>query len=82
MPYIYVLFYTREDPNEYIKTAVIENPRVQFQFVNSFGKWVFNTDGFENTEPGIYIVENSAINENTICTTVRQFEKYSVVTID
>ena len=82
MPYIYVLFYTREDPNEYIKTAVIENPRVQFQFVNSFGKWVFNTDGFENTEPGIYIVENSAINENTICTTVRQFEKYTVVTID
>lgn len=82
MPYIYVLFYTCEDPNEYIKTAVIENPRVQFQFVSSFGKWVFNTDGFENAEPGIYIVENSAINENTICTTVRQFEKYSVVTID
>lgn len=81
MPYIYVLFYTEESPNEYLKTVKIDNYDVQFQQVNSFGKWNFNIDGYFYNEPGIYIIDNEYVNLDSPHSIV-QFEKYSVVTID
>lgn len=40
-PYIYYLFYTKTDPNNFRKTADISRDIFGFVFVNSFGKYVF-----------------------------------------
>lgn len=81
MPYIYVLFYTKENPHNYLETVQIEDTDAQFQWVNSFGKWEFNINGFFNGEKGIYIVDNDYVNSDMRYDIV-QFKKYSVVTID
>ncbi|MCI8361120.1 MAG: hypothetical protein HFE86_07275 [Clostridiales bacterium] len=57
-PYIYALFYLKIPPDLYWKTCVIPDPDVQFQQVESFGRFVFNTDGLEEGRPGIYVLWN------------------------
>ena len=43
-PYIYVLFYTKEDPNDFVKT-VEYNENVAFERVQAFGKYKFYNIG-------------------------------------
>lgn len=81
MPYIYVLFYTKENPHEYINTVKFEEGRSDFLQVESFGKWEFNTEGYEENKPGIYIIENEKI-EAEVNHNIVKFKNYSVVTIE
>ena len=81
MPYIYILFYTKENPHEYINTVKFEEGRSDFLQVESFGKWEFNTEGYEENKPGIYIIENEKIDAESNNNIVK-FKNYSVVTIE
>jgi len=44
MPYIYVLFYTRTPPEAFLDTVEYRNPGAAFQWVDSFGKWRFDSE--------------------------------------
>lgn len=49
MPYIFVLFHTREDPRVFRDTVVYENPGAEFQGVSSYGRYTF---GLHRCMPG------------------------------
>lgn len=42
-PYIFVLFYTQPDPQEFLDTADYINPDGAFRFLNGFGKYRFGS---------------------------------------
>jgi len=82
MPYIYVLFYTQPSPEEFIDTVVYSNPKAQFQYVSSFGNYIFEHEYINSGQNGIYILENGD------CDTIRTFtdeiytyENYSVAVV-
>ena len=81
MPYIYVLFYTQENPHEYIKTVKYSKANIDFNQIKSFGKWEFNIDGYSENEPGVYIIDNKVIDPESNHDMVK-FKNYSVVTIE
>jgi len=56
MPYIFVLFYTRTPPREFLETREISRYDVEFQPVASFGRYVFNTQPLEEPAPGVYVI--------------------------
>ena len=69
-PYIYILFYTKQDPNEFTET-VKYNENVAFERVQAFGKYKFyNVNEISQTEQKeAYVIpknkeENFDINEN------------------
>lgn len=58
-PYIYTLFYTQYDPEEFRQTAKIQREVYGFVHVNAFGKYVFNDikpEYFKQTDKTLYIV--------------------------
>ncbi|MFD0697459.1 glycosyltransferase family 39 protein [Paenibacillus sp. GCM10027628] len=56
MPYIYVLFYERTDPNEFIRTARYLNPDAPFQMVQSFSRYHFGVSEVSDKENRTYVV--------------------------
>ena len=44
MPYIFVLFYNKEDPRIFNRTVVYGNPGAEFQGVESFGRYRFGLE--------------------------------------
>jgi hypothetical protein len=44
MPYAFVLFEERYDPREFVRTVVYENPGAEFEWVASFGRYVFKLE--------------------------------------
>ena len=82
MPYIYTLFYTQTPPDEFIATVHYTNPGSMFEDVASFCNYSFNTDGAANGESGIYIMENSSMNEVASKTSdIRSYGNYIVAVI-
>lgn len=82
MPYIYTLFYTQTPPDEYISTAKFANKGSMFEIVTSFSNYVFNTDGAEKGESGVYVLEASRrelVAQKT--SDIRFFDNYIVAVI-
>ena len=44
MPYVFVLFGEKYDPREFARTVVYLNPGAEFEWVASFGRYVFQLD--------------------------------------
>ena len=83
MPYIFVLFYNQIDPNEFIDTVEYSNPNDQFQEVTSFANYEFGGSFMFPMPSGVYIVDNSYINDaiRSYTKEVYTFEKYSVLVV-
>ncbi len=81
-PYIYALFYTRTPPQDYLDTVQIPKREVEFQWVSSFGHFVFDTSPLSRRAPGIYVLPNSRLEaEPSLPEPAAQFARYSVVCI-
>ncbi|MNO43859.1 hypothetical protein D3C76_340890 [compost metagenome] len=82
MPYIYVLFYEKINPHDFLDSVQYINPGDAFQRVASFGRYKFGTPG---TQPGqaAYILGNNdpvpAVNGGY---TIKKFTNYSVLFYD
>ena len=57
MPYIYVLFYNKIPPSEFINSVKYKNPGAAFQAVSSFGKYVFGS--YPEDKDGVYIISKN-----------------------
>jgi 4-amino-4-deoxy-L-arabinose transferase-like glycosyltransferase len=82
MPYIYVLFYEKINPNDFLTTVKYSNPGAAFQKVKSFGRYVFvlGSKDIVPGEIGAYIYWNGdsipAWSENY---KTKRFANYTVV---
>lgn len=56
MPYIFALFYGKEDPRVFVETVDYENPGAAFQSVRSFGRYTFGLDRCNGNDYGAYVV--------------------------
>ena len=66
-PYIYYLFYTKTNPDEFRKTADIQRDAFGFVTVKSFGKYIFPTDynySLSKTKKVLYINTPYKLPEN------------------
>jgi len=81
MPYIFVLFYEGISPQRFISTVNYANPGGDFQFVNSFDKYTFNTDNVNPAEDAVYIINNSEKSKfDANFFNFKEFKYYTVVT--
>ncbi|SEU28919.1 glycosyltransferase family 39 protein [Paenibacillus sp. NFR01] len=77
MPYIYVLFYEKINPHDFLETVNYRNPGDAFQQVSSFGRYVF---GKADYLPGnTYVIANSDPLPQNGNYTIKQFTNYTVV---
>ena len=81
--YIFVLYYTQFNTNDYVKTVDYEDENVEFRQVNSFGNYYLqNIDEIKNDENNAYVIrkedlEKYQINQGEFKNT--KFEKYVVI---
>ena len=81
--YIFVLYYTQFDTNDYVKTVDYEDEYVEFRQVNSFGNYYLQSiDEIKNEENDAYIIrkedlEKYQINQEKF--KITEFEKYVVI---
>lgn len=82
MPYIYVLFYEKVNPHDFLKSVVYANPGEAFQRVASFGRYRFEDVG--NVPAGAaYIYPNEAgLPAAETGYTVKRFSGYTVMLTD
>lgn len=81
MPYIFALFTSEYNVNEYLETRVIANPGSAFESISSFGKYHFYLPNSVN-ESSCYIVRNGEKNwseEYLSAFEVEYFDSYYVV---
>jgi 4-amino-4-deoxy-L-arabinose transferase-like glycosyltransferase len=58
-PYVYVLFYQRSDPREFLNSVVYSDPDASFRHAVSFGRYRFSEDVDMPLEGGgAYVVDN------------------------
>lgn len=79
MPYIAVLFHTKYDVKEYVATRRIDHPDVMFQWVSSFGRYVFADSDVGKIHASAVVFDNIEANrfdENNFI--VRRFKNYGV----
>lgn len=82
MPYIFTLFYSKEDPHVFVDTVEYSNPGAQFQYVNSYGRYIFSHDKLQSGEKGTYIIENGDLETMRGYTDeIYEFKNYSVAVI-
>ncbi|MBR3629925.1 MAG: glycosyltransferase family 39 protein [Oscillospiraceae bacterium] len=82
MPYIFALFYTRNDPHEFIDTVEYANPGGQFQYVKSYGDFVFDHELLTSGEKGIYIIANDDLETMRQYTSeIQEYRYYSVAVV-
>ena len=81
--YIFVLYYTQFDTNDYVKTVDYEDEYVEFRQVNSFGNYYLQSiDEIKNEENNAYVIrkedlEKYQINQEEF--KITEFEKYVVI---
>ena len=81
--YIFVLYYTQFDTNDYVKTVDYEDEYVEFRQVNSFGNYYLKSiDEIKNEENNAYVIrkedlEKYQINQEKF--KITEFEKYVVI---
>ena len=79
MPYIYVLFYQRTDPNVFLNTVRYRNPGGAFQWVDSFDRYTFGISSPNISEKAAYVVHNSEVGIfSSDHYNVKRFKHYSV----
>ncbi|WP_188537607.1 phospholipid carrier-dependent glycosyltransferase [Paenibacillus segetis] len=82
MPYIYVLFYERINPKDFINTVNYTNPGGAFQQVSSFGRYVFGNPDLVPGEQASYIYWNGdPIPMEEEGMSIKRFANYTVVTV-
>ncbi|WP_053374516.1 glycosyltransferase family 39 protein [Paenibacillus sp. FJAT-27812] len=80
MPYIYVLFYEKIEPRQFIDTVDYINPGQPFQFVRSFGRYHFGKPELRPDEVAVYIFSNNdAIPDENSGYRIKRFKHYTVV---
>ena len=81
--YIFVLYYTQFNTNEYVKTVDYEDEYVEFRQVNSFGNYYFkNIEEIENASNKAYIVKKDKMKKYDINKEdfkITEFKKYVVI---
>ena len=81
--YIFVLYYTQFNTNDYVKTVDYEDENVEFRQVNSFGNYYLQSiDEIKNEENNAYVIrkedlEKYQINQEEF--KITEFEKYVVI---
>ncbi|MCX9011390.1 MAG: glycosyltransferase family 39 protein [Candidatus Methanoperedens sp.] len=81
MPYIYVLFYQRINPEIFKSSVKFYNPGAEFQRVESFGRYRFGINDVDRYENAVYIIHNSEEEKfDKSDFTVKRFKYYSVMT--
>lgn len=82
-PYIYVLFYTKYNTNDFINTVKYYNEGQEFEQVKSFGNYCFkNIDDIQKPKENVYIINKNSLNNYIINKeewNVVEFEKYLVI---
>lgn len=78
MPYVFVLFYERTDPRNFLQSVTYVNPEAPFRAVQSFGRYHFGIRK-DNLQDDVYIFHNSeaSLFENGAFT-IHPFRYYSV----
>lgn len=80
MPYIYVLFYRKIDPEIYKNSVKFRNPGAEFEWVVSFGRYNFGINDINPSENAIYVIHNSESGRfGKGDFTIKRFKYYSVV---
>ncbi|HTG70365.1 MAG TPA: glycosyltransferase family 39 protein [Candidatus Udaeobacter sp.] len=80
MPYIYVLFYEKIAPQQFLATVDYVNPGAPFQFVRSFGRYRFEQPQVKPNEDAAYIfTNNDQIPEVDAGYSIKRFKNYTVV---
>ncbi|MCL6603220.1 MAG: glycosyltransferase family 39 protein [Paenibacillus sp.] len=80
MPYIYVLFYEKINPHDFLETVHYTNPGDAFQQVSSFGRYVFGRSDITSMEKAAYIIWNGeALPPESQHFSVTKFKNYSVL---
>jgi MFS family permease len=79
MPYIFVLFYTREDPRVFQRTVRFANPGAEFEGVSSFGRYQFGLGSCVNSAPVVIAARDEAANLRSARFTTREFERFTVL---
>lgn len=77
--YIYVLFYSKYDTRDFVKTVEYERQDVEFRNVLGFGKYKFS-DIQEIEDGNVYVINKKYRNDyNLENYKVTEFEKYLVI---
>lgn len=80
MPYIYVLFYEKIEPQQFIRTVDYINPGQPFQFVRSFGRYHFGKPELRPNENAAYIFSNNdSLPDENSGYRIKRFKHYTVV---
>jgi MFS family permease len=79
MPYIFVLFYNREDPRMFRQTAHVANPGAEFETVSSFGRYKFGLGCCANSASVIIATHAEAMDWRSDHFSTRDFERYTVL---
>ncbi len=79
MPYIFVLFYNREDPRIFKQTVRFANPGAEFETVASFGRYKFGLGTCADSAPVIVATKAEAANLRTERFGSKEFERYTVL---
>lgn len=79
-PYIFVLFYTKEDPRAFERTAVYENPGAEFEEVSSFGRYRFGLSRCADAAPVVVATRAEAEKMDSSRFVARPFERFTVLT--
>lgn len=81
MPYVYVLFYQKINPEIFNSSVKYYNPGQNFQLVKSFDRYEFGIKDINKLENAVYVIHNSEegkFDQNDFV--FKKFKYYSVVT--
>lgn len=79
-PYILTLFYTEENPYNYIDTVEFYNEKQAFEFIKSYGKYCFfMPEALDYREDAVYIVNN--YNQSMFDSNYFNFIQYELYTV-
>lgn len=79
MPYIYVLFYERINPQDFQNSVVYANPGEAFQRVSSFGRYRFDDLNMVPANAAYIFGNSSPLPAASAAYTVKRFANYSVM---
>jgi hypothetical protein len=79
MPYIFALFYTKEDPRVFERTVHYDNLGAEFQSVSSFGRFRFGIGRCADSAGAIVARPDEVASWRRDGFTVKEFERYVVL---
>jgi hypothetical protein len=79
MPYIFVLFYNKEDPRQFVRTVHYDNPGAEFQSVSSFGRYRFGIGRCASSASAIVASPDEATSLGRDRFIVKELERYVVL---